>query len=184
MNSKQSTPPPPRRKRGLTIGLITATLFAIGITYFYFCENQLDSLNNKPFIKAPLNLELSENFPKDFMGRLTIHSNEIPEIIDELTSYILSDDLKDSDKKDIFVLTFNQVNKTIDFNPFSSKNKNGNPTLNNTIRPCHSTTCRNASCLRDTLENIIGDGDRDVTITYKRNSLSVTISWSYEGESC
>ena len=44
MNTNHTTPTPPRRKKGLTIGLITAALFTIGITYFYSCEDHLEEI--------------------------------------------------------------------------------------------------------------------------------------------
>ncbi len=48
---------PPRRKSKWAIGLITATVFSIGITYFYSCEDKLESIS-----KVNTNLHNDESY--------------------------------------------------------------------------------------------------------------------------
>ncbi len=40
--------------------------------------------------------------------------------------------------------------------------------------------CRTRKCIEDELEGILGDGERDVDINYRRNTFSATIEWAYQ----
>jgi len=55
-------------------------------------------------------------------------------------------------------------------------------TENTTAKPCptQTITCYNADDVKEALTKIIGDGKRDVNISYDRQLLKVVISYSYQ----
>ncbi len=45
--------------------------------------------------------------------------------------------------------------------------------------PEESITCRSRQCIVDQMEEIMGDGSRDVEITYERGMFGATLTWAY-----
>lgn len=125
--------------------------------------------------KNPLDLsEMELTLDLDFSKEKFQLDKGIELLARDMTDYIFNDNENSLDKLNFFSIRKNENELLINYPAQMSKQLY--------IAPCKTQkkTCRSRKCVEDTLKEILGDGNRDVDISYRRNNFSVTIEYTYQ----
>jgi len=153
---------------------ISKFAFTIILSLTLFACNQGDTMQENPVNLKGMNLKLNIDFSK---GTFMLDKG-IDVFAKEMTNYIYDDNIDISVKISSFNIRKYKNELLINI----PKTKYSNLQQKVYLAPCKTLkkTCRSKACVQKTLEKILGDGSRDVNITYRRNTFSVTIEYTYQ----
>ena len=155
---------------------ISKIIFALIIVFGVFSCSQEEIVQEKPLDLT--NMDLSKmNIDIDFSKSKFDLSKDMSILLKDFSDYIYDNNIKVNQKINSFRIRKVDNELLINYPQNSSKS---NFQARKAPCPSHSITCRSAAAVRSALARIIGDGSRDVNISYVRHTLKVVITYAYQ----
>lgn len=153
------------KKNNHEIFKILALIFLFNVSISCSEKEQVDNSLDLSTMELELDIDLSKG-KFDLSQDIDVLSKEMTDLIFSVDSEVQSFSIRKSNN--ILLINYPQSSPLLRGAAF--------------LAPCKTQkkTCRSKKCVKDTLKKILGDGDRDVDIKYRRNTFSVTIEYTYQ----
>lgn len=141
---------------------------------FYSCSSQVETTENALDL-SNMELDLHIDFSK---GKYPLGQGT-EKLIAEITTFVFSESLQPYERAKRLKIRKNKEELWIQLVEVDDISTNIQKMM---IDPCETQkkVCYSERCVRETLTDIIGDGDRDVDIQLRRGAISITISYTYQ----
>lgn len=153
------------------------TIITFALLLLFSCNNSDDPIPENHFA-----IDNLDNLSIDLSKGVFDNSNGTKELVDDFTKLIFTNENGFDNKSGTY--SFKPIGKKIYVNYSIEELKSLSEANARLIdfAPCgaQTTTCYSEGCVKDTLSSIMGDGDRDVDISYRRYWNRVEITYEYQ----